>query len=112
MIDWQLDRDPELYNNELVSYVPNPNLRSISKMPTISTSDMLSVYEWNKKGKSIIKLNFENKILYCTFAGAKINLTKDECKAYLKSIDECLYKTLKEMLDMVHSIRIIKIIKN
>ena len=54
MIDWSLDRDPEIYNHEIGSYVPNPYLRSYSKIPTISTSDMLSAHEWNKKGKSII----------------------------------------------------------
>ena len=57
MIDWSLDRDPKLYNKELDLYVPNPNLRSYANIPTISTSNMVSAYKLNKKGKSIIKLN-------------------------------------------------------
>ena len=71
MIDWSLDRDPKLYNKELDLYVPNPNLRSYANIPTISTSNMVSAYKWNKKGKSIIKLNFEKEHLYFTAAGGK-----------------------------------------
>ena len=35
MIDWSLDRNPELYNKELDLYVPNPNLRGYGNIPTI-----------------------------------------------------------------------------
>ena len=99
--NWSLDRAPTVQGR------PNPNLRIYATKPELSRADWQNAFIWDRKGKSIVKLN---NVFYIP-RGEKETLNKNEVRDYLSVVAVPLKQTdkLADWLAITRSVHVVNI---